>query len=96
MYNDTDTLTEKEIINWMRNMRSDKTKPEFWVRINLSYQEILDACRIRGEGIKQSKKPYNMSKYFDTLEEAQEYAFMAQLHGKSTDIINNRTQKVYE
>lgn len=77
----------------------NKSQPYEWrVHVHIPVEDVLDMVQNRNNPNwrKPTPEPYTVTANFETLAEAQEYAYMVRLRGKICSINNNWTGEVVD
>lgn len=72
----------------------NRTQPFEWrVQVHIPVEDVLSMVQNRNNPLwrKPTPEPYTVTANFDTLQQAQEYAYMVRLRGKACTITNNWT-----
>ena len=82
----------REILKALKKRTRERMAYEWRVQIHRPVEEILDMIQNRhNPDYKSSREPYTVTANFNSLLEAQEYAYMARLKGMQCAIMNNWT-----
>lgn len=89
----------REILKALKQRTRERMTYEWRVHIHMPVEDVLDMVQNRHNKEWQAKRkqePYTVTSNFATLNEAQEYAYMVRLRGKSCSINNNWTGEIID
>lgn len=94
-----DEYDPRELLKALQERTRERCAYEWRVHIHMPVEDVLDMVQNRYNAEWQAKRknqPYTVTANFETLEEAEHYAYMVRLTGRRCSINNNWTGAVYQ